>query len=574
MVVLSVRSLIIAALVLHAVCCCHSSRSAYLNARLIHIPDKINLSCTPPFAERGYYKTKVSLYTNHVATFNLSKLVLVGIHPNPGPGSNNYELSVNNLKTLYLNSRSLKAIVDGNDAARTKTSKLAIFQSLVYSADYDIVCVCETWLNECVLDNEILPGYVLHRRDRQTHKRGGGVLIAIKSNLQSIRRRNLEGPTAEHLMIELYPSNRTKFMLSVFYRPPNNDIASLLELQNSLNMLNDSCKLVLVGDFNLPNINWSREFPTPSANGGRKEELFCDLISDTFLFHTINGPTHIHGSKLDCVLGNAPHLISNTETTHPSGVFPTDHYLIEFDIILRFRKLKEISRAVYDFKNADLQGLRECLSRTPLDLAALNINICWQEWKDLFLTAVDEFVPTKFVREKTSPPWIDSEVKHLIRKKYTALRSFRKNRTPHRKKALRDLTIKIKDLIKCKHRDYLRKVQDSFANNPKIFWSYSNAVLHKKVLPSTVLHNGFTAKSSKEKADIFNSYFLSTFLPKSQANNFTSNNSTPKTNTQMPVISISVDEVLLCLKSLVLMVYLLFYLRSVQTKYHQVFVSY
>lgn len=128
--------------------------------------------------------------------------------------------------------------------------------------------------------NEIFPGYVLYRRDRQNGKCGGGVLIAIKSDLQSIRRRSLEGPTAEHLMVELYPLNRTKFLSSVFYRPPNNDVTPLLELQNSLNMLNNSCKLV-------PNINWSREFSIPSTNGSHKDELFCDMMADNFLSHYI-----------------------------------------------------------------------------------------------------------------------------------------------------------------------------------------------------------------------------------------------------------------------------------------------
>ena len=86
-----------------------------------------------------------------------------------------------------MNSRSIKALVNGNNAACSRINKLVLFQNLVYLEQFDIVCVCETWLHEGVLDNEILQGYTIYRNDR-LNNRGGGVLVAIKTNLRSIRR--------------------------------------------------------------------------------------------------------------------------------------------------------------------------------------------------------------------------------------------------------------------------------------------------------------------------------------------------------------------------------------------------
>ena len=85
-------------------------------------------------------------------------------------------------------------------------------------------------------------------------------------------------------MIELYPANCTKFMLGVIYRPPNSDEDILMELRASLERLDESCQLVLVGDFTLPNIDWSLDFPSPNSEGGFKEELFCEIIADLFLY--------------------------------------------------------------------------------------------------------------------------------------------------------------------------------------------------------------------------------------------------------------------------------------------------
>ena len=62
------------------------------------------------------------------------------------------------------------------------------FQKLVYSNAYDIIYVTETWLKDFFLDSEILDtGYTIFRRDR-AEREGGGVLIAVKDNLNVMRR--------------------------------------------------------------------------------------------------------------------------------------------------------------------------------------------------------------------------------------------------------------------------------------------------------------------------------------------------------------------------------------------------
>ncbi|CAB4035269.1 Hypothetical predicted protein, partial [Paramuricea clavata] len=187
---------------------------------------------------------------------------------------------------------------------------------------------------------------------------------------------------------------------------------TLIELRDSLDRLDELCQLVLVGDFNLPNIDWSLDFPSPTSKGSFKEELFCEIITDQFLYQKAVGPTHLHGNKLDCVFSNSPKLITNVNCTNPTDLFPTDHYLIEFDIKVCFQKAKSIRRTVYDFNNANFDGAREHLMNVPLDSAISNnsdIDECWKAWKDLFITAIDKFVPKKTVVDTNTPPWIDRD---------------------------------------------------------------------------------------------------------------------------------------------------------------------
>ena len=67
---------------------------------------------------------------------------------------------------------------------RSIVNKLAQFHSLIYSEDYDIIAITETWLSENVLDHEIIPtGYTIYRKDRSS--RGGGVMLAVKNSIPS-----------------------------------------------------------------------------------------------------------------------------------------------------------------------------------------------------------------------------------------------------------------------------------------------------------------------------------------------------------------------------------------------------
>ena len=131
------------------------------------------------------------------------------------------------------------------------------------------------------------------------------------------------------------------------------------------------------------------------------------------------------------------------------------------------------SKLYFPGRSSNFNDLRDSLSRVPFEIAAsADINEFWDNWKALFLSAVKDHIPIKTVRDTNSPPWIDTEVRHWIRKKYTALKKFRLNKTPERKQKLRILSQTVKVLVRTKHQRYLTKIETSFKDNPKNFWSY------------------------------------------------------------------------------------------------------
>ena len=158
------------------------------------------------------------------------------------------------------------------------------------------------------------------------------------------------------------------------------------------------------------------------------------------------------------------------------------------------------------FKNGNFDDLRDSLSRVPFEIAAsADINKFWDNWKALFLSTVKDHIPIKTVHDTNSLPWIDSEVHHWIRKKYTALKKFRLNKTPERKRKLRILSQTVKVLVRTKHQRYLTKIEASFKDNPKNFWSYHKAFLGGQSGGNlTISYNHKVAETPVGKTELFN----------------------------------------------------------------------
>ena len=82
----------------------------------------------------------------------------------------------------------LTKIASFKSSTRIKPSivnKLSQFQSFVYSHNFDVIAITETWLSNSIFDNEILPtNYKIYCNDRGS--RGGGVLLAVRDNIISI----------------------------------------------------------------------------------------------------------------------------------------------------------------------------------------------------------------------------------------------------------------------------------------------------------------------------------------------------------------------------------------------------
>ena len=189
---------------------------------------------------------------------------------------------------------------------------------------------------------------------------------------------------------------------------------SIEQLNSSLDDIPESSCIILIGDFNLPAIDWSLDHPNPNNNGGLFEDKLCELVGDNFLEQLITGSAHRDGNKLDLLLCNYPEIINNvTLSTSEQFGFPTDHHIIEFEIQQTFPRAKPIKWTIFDYRRGKFEDLRISLLQAGFnndDLLTEEIDQHWIRWKEWLLTHVNKFIPTKVVRDANSPPWVDQEV--------------------------------------------------------------------------------------------------------------------------------------------------------------------
>ena len=249
----------------------------------------------------------------------------------------------------------------------------------MYSNNFCILCLTETWLSDSIYDGEILPvGYVLYRKDRPS--RGGGVQIAIRESLFSCLIPS--PPELEVVCVKIGQSNNS--IICCIYMPPESSLSYVSSVVHFLTELSSSfSKCIFVGDFNFPDIDWS------ALTGSSSQSIcFCSLIFDCNLAQHVSEPTHVKGNMLNLVL-TSPGVAVNHGTVHPhSVVYFSDHYAICFDLNCH-TSTAHVSIHGYTF------DFRCIINRFYI--------------KSLLNEAMLLYIPRILIKRRQGPKWFDSD---------------------------------------------------------------------------------------------------------------------------------------------------------------------
>ena len=133
---------------------------------------------------------------------------------------------------------------------------------------------------------------------------------------------------------------------------------------------------------------------------------------------------------LDLIITDAPDRMMNIATMTPiQAGLETDHYLLEFDFVARPRRVKKPAPYAYNSKSADFENLKLQIMQSSAISNSVSCNsgvdACWSNWKSALLDIIDANIAKARVRDSNTPPWIDKEVRHLLKRKECARRAAR-----------------------------------------------------------------------------------------------------------------------------------------------------
>lgn len=347
-------------------------------------------------------------------------------------------------------------------------------------SDYDIISLSETWLNSSFSSSDYFPpAYTVFRRDRNyegmSANFGGGVLIAVKKHLQVVRRFDLEF-SDESVWVEITFAD-SNLLIGTFYFPPSLDVARFSEQMDLLcDQLDvDKYRILILGDFNVPDINWNLEHAF-SSSGCVTSKQNTLLYSVNYLgLKQLNGFQNPAGNVLDLALVNF-HVDTLAPVSKPLVHPDAWHVPFSASFTASYRTAKQTSYESFAFNRGNYLGLFRFLD--SLDWAPVyktsNVNCAVELLTNCIKNAIEMFVPKKCSRSSRYPHWFSHELRSELRRKLHYHRKYKANRTQVWYNKFSKSRALAKVLIKRDKESYRESLERSLNRDPKYFWRYIN----------------------------------------------------------------------------------------------------
>ena len=304
--------------------------------------------------------------------------------------------------------------------------------------------------------------------------------------------------------------------------------------------------LLLIGDFNLPDIDWSSlTADTPPSR------LFSNSLFSHNLVQLIHSPTHSHGNILDLIVTSHPEIISQVIVGDAACCSVSDHSLVSFSVAHSYSFSRCKSSYIYKYQDADVEGIDSYFSTLIVpSLLQSDVEAVWNFVKSSIFAARDLFVPRVFVPASSLPRWFDAELRHELHQVRSLRRRVFKASSPtdYLLYKLHNMESQLQLHISLARERYLLHISSQFFLQPKFLFSHLRSLTKSSTIPLTVSMGSCSASDPIGKATLFISYFNSIFtvsdfvLPPLQ--------SLPSPSSQLHHISISSSDVLDALAAL------------------------
>ena len=233
------------------------------------------------------------------------------------------------------------------------------------------------------------------------------------------------------------------------YRPPSSDTNNLEKLCQIIRKSDKNT--VIIGDFNLPSIDWRRG--TADAKGRR----LLEAAEEADMEQLVNFPTHNKGNVLDLLLTNCPDQVLSIH--NEGNLSNSDHCILLIEFLSHFEN-KNNKKTTPNWSKADIAGIKSYLGNMNWReiLTGENLENDWQIFSQILDRTVKKFVPSSTQKSVDKPRWLNRDIVRLLRKKKLAWRTAQAHRTEINQEKYKKLEKEVMNKIRNAKRNLEKKL--------------------------------------------------------------------------------------------------------------------
>ncbi|RMZ98290.1 RNA-directed DNA polymerase from mobile element jockey-like, partial [Brachionus plicatilis] len=206
----------------------------------------------------------------------------------------------------------------------------------------------------------------IFRSDRHSSSKGGGVCIYVRDDICGFETSDsdLLGTDCEQVWVGIKLKADLPLLVGCVYRQPpqlvdkdfiiktDHSIAKSLEAASRLVQSKSFSAVVVMGDFNMSEIEWDENGSPVLVNVSSQSAIVSDAISSSSLVQIVNGNTFMNDgqpiSLLDLILVSNPNQVSEVEIGPP--LYIVKQRIIDFEFKLA-QESKENPKKLYSYMN-------------------------------------------------------------------------------------------------------------------------------------------------------------------------------------------------------------------------------
>ena len=401
-------------------------------------------------------------------------------------------------------------------------NKTSYIEELSSEIHLDLIGVCETWLTQAISTSSInITNYNVLRNDSPTGRRKHGVCIYYHNSLK-VGHTFVEHPNTCGLYLSTF-----KLHILLIYRPPSNTPQMNTELIDYITSFCTGREVCLIGDFNLPTIDWLTNPPTASTNCDKN---FLECFTSLGLTQTVLSPTFIpSGRILDLVLCSNPNVTSLTDILPP---FPACGHCPIYTCGFYKLHINPSNNNLHHFNwyKANFGAMSRAINEIDWDMLfySRSLEHSYSLFENILHNLIKLHVPTRQSLNHKTKPWnknIPQRLKKLKTKRwndYKTARALYGRNSPQALNSWHAFTLTNNDIKNFKitsRINYERELINQLPHKPKLFHSYikNQKSVRPKIGPLLINHNIVDTPISM--AEAFVNSFASVLTPNTPHNN-------------------------------------------------------